>query len=351
METRKIILLAILTMAVPMTSQAQENIVKAFEKIEKSTTIHTSYSKNEVRDSTGRIVSSTYYSGFKIGSLNNGLPSLIQDAFEKDKGNAKMAFINTSPDAPRHRYQIVQKGGQNISLGNKEGSSYFILTFPDNEHQGYRHAYAAEWWDAGDPNDPNVKEGYTVIAYGETPESSYGTTPSFNFGRTFGVDTTALHILPDISWVEQMDKIKNLPVPDMEQLKKFNGRPFFWDIQSKEWKTLPSDGTQHYYTITENKDEWLENAMDHIDTLSNSDWHKLFGIITQKMADGNNSDEDLVVAAGIVLQLCKHADQLDRDEKAVCISRLKNIAKKFSDPYIKDMLLLSAKKLENSCPD
>ena len=42
METRKIILLAILTMAVPMASHAQENIVKAFEKIEKSTTIHTS---------------------------------------------------------------------------------------------------------------------------------------------------------------------------------------------------------------------------------------------------------------------------------------------------------------------
>ena len=350
MKTKKL-LIAFLTMTVTMAANAQDNVLKAFEKIEKSTSIHPSFSKNEVRDSTGRIVSSTYYLGFKIESLKDGLPNLLQDAFEKDKDKAKMAFINISPDAPRHRYQIIQKGGHNISLGSKKDSFYFILTFPDNEHPGYRHAYAAEWWDAGDSNDPNIKEGYTVIAYGETPSSSYETLPSFNFGRTFGVDTTALRILPSTGWFEQIDKIKNLPIPDMEQIKNFNGSPFFGDMQTNVWKALPNDGTIRYYTNTENKDEWLANAMDNVEALSNSEWHKLFGIITQKMTDAGNSGEDLVVAAGIVLQLCKHADQLDRDEKAVCISRLKNTAKKISDPYVKDMLTLSAKKLENSCPD
>ena len=351
METKKCILLALFTMAATMASHAQENVVRAFEKIEKSTTVHPSLSKNEVRDSTGRVVSSTYYLGFKIGSLKNGLPNLLQEAFEKDKDNAKMAFISTSPNAPRYRYQIVQKGGQNISLGGKNQSSYFILTFPDEEHQGYRHAYAAEWWNAGDPNDPNIMEGYMVIAYGETPDPSYGSSPSFNFGRTFGADTTALRILPGTGWTEQMEKLKDITVPDMEQIRKFNGKPFFWDMHSKEWRLLPNEGNTHLFSITENNDEWLANAMDRVENLSNSEWHRLFGIITQKMTDGDNSDENLVVAAGIVLQLCKHADQLDRDEKAVCISRLKNIAKKFNDSYLKDMLILSAKKLENSCPD
>ena len=156
-----------------------------------------------------------------------------------------------------------------------------------------------------------------VIAYGETPDSSDGTSPSFNFGSTFGVDTTALRMLPNTGWVEQIEKTKNMPILDMKQIEKFNGNPFYWDMQSKEWKALPNDGTPYHYTIPENKDEWLASAMDHVETLSNSDWHRLFGVITQKMTDGDISGEELVVAAGIVLQLCKHADQLDRYERAV----------------------------------
>ena len=48
-----------------------------------------------------------------------------------------------------------------------------------------------------------------------------------------------------------------------------------------------------------------------------------------------------------ILQLCKNAESLDEDEKGVCIVRLKNIAKDFNDTYVGDLLMLSAKKLEN----
>lgn len=345
MKTKNL-LLALLTMTVPMAADAQDNVLKAFEKIEKSTSVHPSYSKNEVRDSTGRIVSSTYYMGFKIGSIKNGLPNLLQEAFDKDKDKAKTAFIITSPNAPRPHYQIVQKGGNSISLGNKNGSSYFILTYPDNEHQGYRHAYAAEWWDAGDPNDPNIKEGYTVIAYGETPLPQYGALPSMKMDGTYGMDTTVLRMLPNSDWVEQVEKIKDRHIPDLSKMRVLDGKTFSWDLPSQQLRIVPFDGKPHNLPSTGNMDEWVASAIDHAENLSNSDWHRLFGIITQKMTEGEHSDEDLVVAAGIVLQLCKHADQLDKDEKAVCASRLKNIVKKFTDPYIRDMINLSAKKLE-----
>ena len=49
----------------------------------------------------------------------------------------------------------------------------------------------------------------------------------------------------------------------------------------------------------------------------------------------------------LILQLCKNAESLDEDEKGVCIVRLKNIAENFNDTYVGDLLMLSARKLNN----
>ena len=123
---------------VPVLANAQKHIQDAFEKIEKSTTILPSVSMSEERDPNGKVINETRYVGFKVGSLKNGLTNILQDAYEKDRGKAKTAFINTSPDAPRVHYQIVQKNSPAIILGKKQKSSYLILTFPDKDHPGYR---------------------------------------------------------------------------------------------------------------------------------------------------------------------------------------------------------------------
>ena len=98
--------------------------------------------------------------------------------------------------------------------------------------------------------------------------------------------------------------------------------------------------------------EWLGKAINNIGHLSNGDWHRVFGLITQKMMDRaqKESPEDLVVAAGIILDLCKNADQLDDDERKVSANRLVDVAQHYFDndkhQYIHDLLMLGAKKLE-----
>ena len=100
------------------------------------------------------------------------------------------------------------------------------------------------------------------------------------------------------------------------------------------------------------RSEWMSKAIDNIGHLSNGDWHKVFGLITQMMMDRaqKESSEDLVVAAGVVLDLCKNADQLDADERQISARRLTDIAQHYFDndkhQYIYDLLMLGAKKLE-----
>ena len=64
----------------------------------------------------------------------------------------------------------------------------------------------------------------------------------------------------------------------------------------------------------------------------------------------DKSTEDLVVTAGIILDLCNNADQLDADERQVSARRLTDIAQHHFDSdkhqYIYDLLMLGAKKLE-----
>ena len=84
--------------------------------------------------------------------------------------------------------------------------------------------------------------------------------------------------------------------------------------------------------------------------LSNADWHRFFGLLTQQMMDKVNkkSKEDLVVAAGIILDLCKNAS-LDEDERKIVANRLYQVAECFDsdeDLYIHDMLTLAARKVE-----
>ena len=87
-----------------------------------------------------------------------------------------------------------------------------------------------------------------------------------------------------------------------------------------------------------------------VSNLSNTDWHRFFGLLTQQMMDKVNkkSKEDLVVAAGIILDLCKNAS-LDEDERKIVANRLYQVAECFDsdeDLYIHDMLTLAAKKVQ-----
>ena len=58
----------------------------------------------------------------------------------------------------------------------------------------------------------------------------------------------------------------------------------------------------------------------------------------------------MVVAAGLILDLCKNADPLDADEREISANRLTDVAQHYFDndkhQYIYDLLMLGAKKLK-----
>ena len=86
-----------------------------------------------------------------------------------------------------------------------------------------------------------------------------------------------------------------------------------------------------------------------VSQLSNTDWHRFFGLLTEKMMDSRykESKEDLVVAAGIILDLCKNAP-LDDEERRVAANRLLQVSECFDgdkSQYIFDMLELARKKV------
>ena len=70
--------------------------------------------------------------------------------------------------------------------------------------------------------------------------------------------------------------------------------------------------------------------------------------MTHHMLERKDDDsyENLVVAAGIILELCKNATPLDADERAISARRLEQVAANFKDQYIHDILILGAKKLK-----
>ena len=114
------------------------------------------------------------------------------------------------------------------------------------------------------------------------------------------------------------------------------------DAFGHQKEDIPFDG---------NKDSWMALALQRgVSHLSNADWHRFFGLLTQQMMDKVNkkSKEDLVVAAGIILDLCKNAS-LDDDERKIVANRLYQVAGCFDineDLYIHDMLTLAAKKVQ-----
>ena len=123
--------------------------------------------------------------------------------------------------------------------------------------------------------------------------------------------------------------------PFDEQLKKAFGN-------KHQEADIPFDG---------DKDSWMALALQRgVSNLSNTDWHRFFGLLTQQMIDKVNkkSKEDLVVAAGIILDLCKNAP-LDNDERRLAANRLLQVQECFDDvedEYIYGMLSLARKKVE-----
>ena len=162
--------------------------------------------------------------------------------------------------------------------------------------------------------------------------------------------------------------IPNLPDNLRNRLQELQGRIRVDNIPSELWEradVLDEDIFKHQLMdvfghqkedipFNGNTETWMSLAMQRgVNHMSNTDWHRFFGLLTQKLLDKSNViseklNEERIVTAGMLLDLCKHADQLDDDEREVCAKRLQYVASQLSDrsQYVGDLLKLSAKKLE-----
>lgn len=329
---------ALLLLALPISVQAQlyeGNISRAFDKVVGVKGLKVSVSQSTQRSKEGAAKEVTTIHDFCIGKANFKLLDNLKEAFQLDYPSASNFYTCFSPmqDGYRQQWEVKLRQGGNYRIGQKPNSSYAIATFDDPSAPGFRTVYAVEWWDT---DDPALKQGVLLRSYGEKP-SMAAHLPTLPSSGGLGFDRI------DRQHSGMADSIIAKAYADFPDLNKyFNGKSLI--TKSIEPTNIPMGKG--------GRSEWMSKAIDNIGHLSNGDWHKVFGLITQMMMDRaqKESSEDLVVAAGVVLDLCKNADQLDADERQISANRLTDIAQHYFDndkhQYIYDLLMLGAKKLE-----
>ena len=331
MKTRNFILIAVTLMAMPSGALAQKQIKDMFQKISNYSGVKRIGQENSTMVDTAGVTTECKVSVIEIGPGYFGDCDLLRKAFESESSHASMFysyivdhFADGGNGEQRKQWAVTREGQLPVIVGSMKNSTYFIANFDDAEHPGYRACYAAEWSEA---DDPDPRQLHLTYVYGRKPESHKSISNIITYSAR-------------ADWPELEQRMGELSIiPD----SLFKGR--FEELD----KYFPDRRPQDIPMKNGNTQEWMQQAIARVKHLSASDWHRFFGIMTQNMIDRakRESKEDMVVAANLVLDLCKHADQLDDDERAVAARRLQqmNNSEIIADAYVRDLLQLGYKKL------
>ena len=340
MKATKLFIIAL--MALPLGVQAQsqqaemDRLEAAFQKIVNTKGIEVSRSHNVMMDEKdpNRHSEATMIYDIRVGRPNFHLFKELQNVFEKANAASTLhTSFNPIEGSTRQEWSIVTKQGNDIRIGEHANSSFALAIYNEklNEttYSNNRTVFAAEWWDT---DDKNIKQGRLVRSYGEKPRVGQRTISSYSFGVPSGgypkVDSLLNSYFPRIP----SSQISPYIIPNIEMLP---------DSVIK----IPFD--------SKNKNAWASVAMQNIGHLSNTDWHRLFALLTeQTMGFSHRIDakgkEELMVAVGLILDLCKNAP-LDEDERQLCGRRLDKVAIELAsgsgDFYARDMIKLAKKRL------
>ena len=328
MKAKSIIIAAIVLMAIVPSASAQEQIKKAFQEVTNELAGVTKVGEHNTAkvDANGIAIESKVITVKVERRYQHSVSETLRDAFrneasktsmfEEETGNEKLELDSALVHdlGLRRQWSIYRDGDEAVLIGSMKNSTYYIANFNDKKHKGYRTCYAAEWSNA---DNPEVYTAKLVYVYGQQPKTAHG-----------------------IASVEPINIMGTASRPDVLGEDIFKKQ--LEDAFGHQKEDIPFDG---------NKDSWMALALQRgVSNLSNTDWHRFFGLLTQQMMDKANkkSKEDLVVAAGIILDLCKNAS-LDEDERKIVANRLYQVAGCFDineDSYIYDMLTLAARKVE-----
>ena len=329
MKAKSIIIVAIAMMAIVPTASAQEQIKKAFQEVTDELAGVTKVGEHNTAkvDANGIAIESKVITVKVERRYQHSVSETLRDAFrneasktsmyEEEAGNEKHKLDSALVHdlGLRRMWSIWRDEDDAVLIGSMKNSTYYIANFNDKKHKGYRTCYAAEWSNA---DDPDVYTAKLVYVYGQQPKTAHGIASVDYHLNIMGIASR-----PDVLGEDIFKK----------QLE---------DAFGHQKEDIPFNG---------NTETWMSLAMQRgVSHLSNADWHRFFGLLTQQMMDKVNkkSKEDLVVAAGIILDLCKNAP-LDDDERKVVANRLHHVADHFDineDSYIYDMLTLAARKVE-----
>ncbi len=328
MKAKSIIIAAIVLMAIVPTASAQEQIKKAFQEVTDELAGVTKVGEHNTAkvDANGIAIESKVITVKVERRYQHSVSETLRDAFrneasktsmfEEEMGSEKLELDSALVHdlGLRRMWSIWRDEDDAVLIGSMKNSTYYIANFNDKKHKGYRTCYAAEWSNADNPEVYTVK---LVYVYGQQPKTAHS-----------------------IASVGPPNHFATVSMPDVLGEDIFKKQ--LEDAFGHQKEDIPFDG---------NKDSWMALALQRgVSNLSNTDWHRFFGLLTQQMMDKANkqSKEDMVVAAGIILDLCKNAP-LDDNERKVVANRLHHVTDHFDsdeDSYIYDMLTLAARKVE-----
>lgn len=328
MKAKSIIIAAIVLMTIVPTASAQEQIKKAFQEVTDELAGVTKVGEHNTAkvDANGIAIESKVITVKVERRYQHSVSETLRDAFRNEASKTSMFEEETGGEkleldsalvhnlGLRRMWSIWRDEDDAVLIGSMKNSTYYIANFNDKKHKGYRTCYAAEWSNADNPEVYTVK---LVYVYGQQPKTAHS-----------------------IASVGPPNHFATVSMPDVPGEDIFKKQ--LEDAFGHQKEDIPFDG---------NKDSWMALALQRgVSNLSNTDWHRFFGLLTQQMMDEANkqSKEDMVVAAGIILDLCKNAP-LDDDERKVVANRLHHVTDHFDineDSYIYDMLTLAARKVE-----
>jgi len=326
---RNIIIAAIAMMAIVPSASAQEEIKKAFQEVTDELEGVTKVGEHNTAkvDANGIAIESKVITVKVERRYQHSVSETLRDAFrkeatktsmfEEEMGGEKLELDSALVHdlGLRRMWSIWRDEDDAVLIGSMKNSTYYIANFNDKKHKGYRTCYAAEWSNA---DDPDVYTAKLVYVYGQQPKTAHGIASA-----DYPLNIMGIASRPDVLGEDIFKK----------QLE---------DAFGHQKEDIPFNG---------NTETWMSLAMQRgVSHLSNADWHRFFGLLTEKMMNKayKNATEDMVVAAGIILDLCKNAP-LDDDERKVVANRLHHVADHFDineDSYIYDMLTLAAKKVQ-----
>ena len=220
------------------------------------------------------------------------------------------------------------------------------MCFEDAKRKDCRTVFSAEWWKA---EDPNYKRGRLVYSYGKKPEAQTAPSSAIHYEGRLIPHVDADSILRKYSaTMKYYDDKGNLKVIS-DSIKELLPRT---NMAEGVFSTFPNDsyffGSDADVPLNGSGKDWTQKAIKRMGKLNASEWLRLFGLLTEQIANYTDKDNrDLIVAAGLVLDLCKNVpSKLDFEERELCVVRLQKIHSSIKHDYVRDILSLSIQKLE-----